>query len=143
MVSRVGPAGFALIVSLGLTFAPNETFGRSGYGRLFPVSSGFRPSAVRPPMQASPPNLRSLLHLHQFGFGIPPNGPDGSFAYDHGPSDHIDPYDQPASADPELVTGAIPDGVDTVAIDSTGCRSQTVTVPSDDGRERPINIVRC
>ena len=144
MISRMYAAGFVIIVGLGLILAPNETFGRSGFGGMpFPISSGFRRSALRPPIQAFPRTFRSLLHRRQFGFGVPLIMPDGSFPYDYEPSDYIDPYNQASYADLEIITGAIPDGVNPVVVHRTGCHSQTVTVPSKDGGERSINIVRC
>jgi hypothetical protein len=69
--------------------------------------------------------------------------PDGSFPYDYEPSDYVDPYDQASSADPDMITGAVPDGVNPVVVHRQGCRSQTMTVPSETGGERSINIVRC
>jgi hypothetical protein len=133
MISRIYAAGLVTIVGLGLILAPNETFGRSGVGR----------STLRATVHASPLTLRSQLHSHRFGFGVPLIMPDGSFPYDYEPSDYADPYDKASSADPDMITGAIPDGINPVIAHRTGCRSQTVTVPSETGGERSINIMRC
>jgi hypothetical protein len=133
MISRPYAAGLVTIIGLGLILAPNETFGRSGVGR----------STLRASIHASPPALRTQLHRHRFGFGVPLIMPDGAFPYDYEPSDYVDPYDRASSADPDMATDAIPDGVNPVVVRRIGCRSQTMTVPSETGGERSINIVRC
>jgi hypothetical protein len=54
---------------------------------------------------------------------------------------HINPYDAPyADLD---ATGAIPSGANPVFAYRPRCSLQTITVPSEDGGERSINITRC
>ena len=140
MITRVYGVGLAAVLCLGSMLASDAAFARSGGfgGRSFAFSSGFPPSALR---SASP------LH-RRFGFapllrrdGLAPLTVLGGGLY--GPSDYVDPNYQPAYAEPEVVTGAIPGGGYPVFVYRRGCHTQTVTVPSEDGGERTINIVRC
>jgi hypothetical protein len=145
MISRTYAAGFVVILGIGSMLAPTETFGRSAgfVGRPFPVASGFRPAVLRAPAKLSPQTARSRLHRRQFGFGVPLIVSDDTVSYGpyYDPSGYVGLYDQPSYADPDLVTRSIADGP--LAAHRPGCRSQTVTVPSEGGGERPINVVRC
>jgi len=145
MISRTYAAGFVVILGLGSMLAPTETFGRSAgfVVRPFPTASGFRPAALRAPANVSPRTARTLPHRHPFGFRVPLIVPDDAFSYGtyYDASDYIGAYYQPWYADWDTVTGSIPDGP--LVAHRPGCRSQTVTVPSEGGGERPINVVRC
>jgi hypothetical protein len=142
MISRMYAVGFVAVFCLASTLASTETFGRSGGfgGRSIAIASGFHPPALRPP---------SLLHPRQFGFGVPPRRQFGAGVpltvlggVHYGPSDYIDPYDQPSLADPDA-TGAIPGDANPAFAYRPRCRVQTVTVPSEGGGARSINITRC
>jgi hypothetical protein len=142
MITRVYAAGLATVLCFGSVFAPDEAFARFGGfgGRSFAFSSGFHAPAVRTPF---------LAHRRAFGFdrlrrqaGLLPLTVLGGSAF-YGPSDYVDPYSQPGAVEPEIVTGAIPGGAYPVFIGRRGCRTQTVIVPSEDGGESSINIVRC
>ncbi len=140
MITRVYAAGLAAVLCFGSVFASDEAFARGGFGgRSFAFHSGFHAPALRTPF---------LAHRRAFGFDqlrrqaglVPLTVLDGSGLY--GPSDYVDPYSQPA-IEQEIVTGAIPSGAYPVFIGRRGCRTQTVTVPSEDVGKRSINIVRC
>jgi hypothetical protein len=141
MITRVYAAGLATVLCFGSVLAPNEAFARFGGfgGRSFAFHSGFHAPALRTPF---------LAHRSAFGCdrlrrqaGLVPLTVLGGSAY--GPSDYIDPYLQPVAAEPEIVTGAIPGGAYPVFVGRRGCLTQTVTVPSEGGGKRAINIVRC
>ena len=113
---------------------------RGGFGgRSFGFSPGFRPSALRTPFLAHGRFGSERLRRHD-GLGVPLTVLGGA-AY--GPSDYVDPYFRPADAEPDLVTGAIPGGGNPVFVYRRGCFTQTVTVPSESGGKRAINIARC
>ena len=142
MITRVYAAGLVAVLCFGSVFAPNEAFARFGGfgGRSFAFSSGFHAPALRTPF---------LAHRRAFGFDrlrrqaglVPLTVLGGSALY--GPSDYIDPYLQPLAVEQDIVTGAIPGGGNPVFVYRRGCRTQTVTVPSEDGGDRAINITRC
>jgi hypothetical protein len=142
MISRTVAAGFVAVFALVSTLAPSDSFGRAGGfgGRPLAMASGFRPPALQPP---SPWHRRefgaAVSSRRQFGAGVPLSVLGGSY---YGPSDYIDPYDRPSSVDPDF-TGAIPADPNPVLAFRPRCRLQTVTVPSEDGGERAINITRC
>jgi hypothetical protein len=113
MIGRMPAIGFILAFSLCLALIPNESFGRSGF-------SG-RPFPIASNFR------RKVLR--------PP--------YLYGPPDYIGPNDQPSYADPETLTGPFPNRIDSVDVHHPGCRSYPVTVPSENGGTRLINILRC
>jgi hypothetical protein len=160
--------GVGAMLAPNETFARSGGFGGSGGigGRSFQASSSFRPSALQSQIHVSPRNLRPPIHitspiapsrLHQrnLGFGVPLGSrlgigvplavPVGSFPYGgyDVPPDYAEPFYQPSYADPDAVTGGIPDDVHPVVVHRPGCRSQTVILPAEDGGERTINILRC
>jgi hypothetical protein len=156
MISRKCAAGFVVILCLASMLAPKETFGRGGGfgGRAFSAHSGFHPPALRAPMQApihmSRPIERLPLHRRQFGlgfplafplgYGVPLTVPDGPFAYD---SEYGVPSYTDSAGDGSSVTGSVRVRVNPAFFYRPGCNSETVVVPSEDGGERSINIVRC
>ena len=155
MLMRMYAAGLAVGIAIVFALAPNEAFGRSGGfgGRSFAMAPGFRSPVFQQSLGfRSPvfghslafrsPALRQslLLHRGRYGLGAPWAGLGGSY-YD--PADYFDPYYQPSYAGPDIATAEIPGGFDPPAIHHRGCESQTVSVPSEDGGERSINIVRC
>jgi hypothetical protein len=141
--------------------------GRAGglTGRVS-MPSGYRSPASPSTTQESPRTIPSPPHEHQLGFGSPSRHergfgvplflPGGSFAYGpyyggagqfpyYGPVPFGDAgqySDQLPYSERDYVTGAIPGSVNPFVIYRPGCRTQTVTVPSE-GDERAINIVRC
>jgi hypothetical protein len=155
MVVRTYAAGLVVVIGVVFVLASNEACARSGgFGaRSFSVASGFRSPGLRPNFRpALQPGFRSGLrpgfrpalrsaffNRHRSGFGVPLTWPGGSY-YD--PSDYGAPY-EPLYFDPSGGEGEIPAEVNPVAIHRWGCRSQTVTVPSEDGGESSVNIVRC
>jgi hypothetical protein len=140
MISRIHAAGFVAMLCLGLVLAPDEAFARGGFGgRSFAFSPGFHPSALRTPFLAHRRFGFERLRRHD-GLGVPLTVLGG---VGYGPSDHVDPYFQPTDAEPDIVTGAIPGGGNPVFLYRRGCLTQTVTVPSESGGKRAINIVRC
>jgi hypothetical protein len=80
-----------------------------------------------------------------YGFGLPltyaDSGPFYGSYYD--PSDVTGSVSEPAYADPpaEIPAAAAPNAQ--AAYYREGCRSQTVTVPSSDGGESNVTVVRC
>jgi hypothetical protein len=144
MVIRMYAVGLVVIIGLGLALAPNQAFGRSGGfgGRSFAIAPAFRPPVLQRSLGFRSPALRQsvLLRRHRFGFGVPLTGFGGSY-YD--PSDNANPYYQSSYAYPDMATGDIPVGYSSPVIHHRGCDSQSVTVPSESGGERSVNIVRC
>jgi hypothetical protein len=141
-------------------------FGRPGgfAGRSLPLVSSAHRSIPAPQVHlARPVEPAPLLHRRRGGFGLPYYGvggfgaplgtPDGYFpdaAYGapaFSPPDYGDPYYRSSYADryadPNGYTGSVPVRVNPYMVYRPGCRTQTVTVPSEDGEEREINIVRC
>jgi hypothetical protein len=140
MITRVCAAGLVAVLCFGSVLAPDETFARGGFGgRSFAVSPGFHPSALRTPFLAH--RRFGFERLRRYdGLGVPLTVLGGG-AY--GPSDYVDPYFQPADVEPDIVTGALPGGGNPVFVYRRGCLTQTVTVPSEGGGKRAINITRC
>jgi hypothetical protein len=167
MVSRIYPVGLIIVFSLGLMLVPNETFGRSrGVGTMSPSgfhpstrsTSDFHPSAMSAPIHRPSLNESSLQHRHQFGFGFPLLGSAGIYSYgtysepsnatienppvyidqSNPPIEYMSQYSWPSKAEP---TSSNSDRY--VYVYRPGCNSETVKVPSEDGKEYSINIVRC
>jgi hypothetical protein len=69
---------------------------------------------------------------HRFGFG--------GYGYEN---DCLDDYDNGCLDHPTNEDAAMPEPVDPAAVHRSGCRTQTQKVPSEDGGERTVNIVRC
>jgi len=140
MITRVYAAGLVAMLCLGSVLAPDEAFARGGFGgRSFGLSPGFHAPALRTPFLAHRRIGFERLRRHD-GLGVPLTVLGGA-AY--GPSDYVDPYFRPADAEPDIVPGALPGGGNPVFVYRRGCRTQTVTVPSEDGGDRAINITRC
>jgi hypothetical protein len=68
----------------------------------------------------------------RFGFG--------GYGYENG---CLDDYDNSCLDHPTNEDVAMPEPVDPTAVRRSGCRTQTQKVPSEDGGERTVNIVRC
>jgi hypothetical protein len=68
----------------------------------------------------------------RFGFG--------GYGYEN---DCLDDYDNGCLDHPTNEDAAMPEPVDPAAVHRSGCRTQTQKVPSEDGGERTVNIVRC
>lgn len=153
---RAGSLVLCFCVSVVLV--PGETFGRGGSvggsgfaGRPAAFGSRFHPPALRPQARLQPhqPGFGGPLR-HRFGYGfLPLTGYGGGFYAPGYAPDYVEPYvEQPAEGEPET-TGAIPSpgpvrgGFGPVIVYRPGCQTQTVTVPSGEGGDRSINIVRC
>jgi hypothetical protein len=142
MITRVYAAGLAAVLCFGSVFASSEAVARFGGvgGRAFGFSGGFHAPSLRTPF---------LAHRRAFAFDrlrrqaglVPLTVLGGSALY--GPSDYVDPYPQSVAIEQEIVTGSIPSGGGPVFVVRRGCRTQTVTVPSEEGGDRSINITRC
>jgi hypothetical protein len=167
MVSRIYPVGLIVVFSLGLMLVPNETFGgsrgvgtrsSSGFHPSTRSTSGFHPSTMRASIHRPSLNASSLQHRHQFGFGFPLLGSAGIYSYgtysepsnatnenppvyidqSNPPSEYMSQYNWPSKAEP---TSSISDRY--VYVYRPGCNSETVKVPSEDGKEYSVNLVRC
>ena len=68
----------------------------------------------------------------RFGFG--------GYGYENG---CLDDYDNGCLDQPTNEDTATPVPVDPTAVHPSGCRTQTLEVPSEDGGVRTVNIVRC
>jgi hypothetical protein len=82
-------------------------------------------------------HLGHQQHAHgrrhdRFGFG--------GYGYEN---DCLDDYDNGCLDHPTNEDAAMPEPVDPAAVHRSGCRTQTQKVPSEDGGERTVNIVRC
>jgi hypothetical protein len=152
MITRVYAAGLAVVLCVGSVLAPSEALARFGGfgGRAFGFSPGFHAPGLRTPFLAHPFLAHPFLaHRRAFAFDrfrrqdtlVPLTVLGGAGLY--GPSDYVDPYPQPVAIEQEVVTGAIPGGGGPVFVVRPGCRTQTVTVPSEAGGHRSINITRC
>jgi len=139
-----------------------------GIGGRFSAPSGSHSPAARSVTPDSPRTVPSPQHeghpgfagplRHERGFGLPLFLSDGSFLYgqNYAPLPFGSPYygpfedgdqsayaDQPPYGERDDLTGAIPPFAHPVVIYRPGCRTQTVTVPSEEGKDQSINIVRC
>jgi hypothetical protein len=156
MISRMRAGGLVVFFCVSVVLVPGETFGRGGSfggrgfaGRSVPIGSRFRPPTLRPQAQLHRPGFKGPLR-HRFGYGFfpLPGFGGGYYGPGYGAPNYVVPYDQPAETVPEI-TGAIPTpgsvsgGFRPVIVYRPGCQTQTVTVPSEDGDDRSINIVRC
>jgi hypothetical protein len=167
MISRVCAAVIVVGFSFASLLAASQSFARGGGfgGRSIGWSGGFHPPVLRRSVVGS--SFRAPIHdfargtspqeherhlgfgvplRREVGFGVPLIVPGGSFMYGsyYDPSDNYVPNDQPNYAEPEIVTGTIPRVlVGPAAVFRPGCRTETVMVPSENGGDRTINIVRC
>jgi hypothetical protein len=142
MITRVYAAGLAAVLCVGSALAPSEAGARFGGfgGRAFGFAPGFHAPGLRTPF---------LAHRRAFAFDrlrrqaglVPLTVLGGAGLY--GASDYVDPYSQPVAIEQEIVTGAVPGAGGPVFVVPRGCRTQTVTVPSEAGGHRSINITRC
>jgi hypothetical protein len=170
MTHRMLAAATAAVIGIGLTLAPVETFARPGglaSGRPVAFHGGFRPAVARPFVGVRRPAVpafggaslrirtghrpRAGHHRRVIGgFGL--GGPYvyGTFypADYVAPTDYVAPngqyvvpYGQPPAAYP--MTDPVPERIRVIVYRPAGCNSQTQTVPSKDGGERQITIVRC
>ena len=142
---------------VSVVLVPGETFGRGGglggrgfVGRSVSIGSGFHPPALRSQAQVHLRRPDFSPFRHRFGYGFFPLTGFGGGYYGpgYGAPDFVEAYDQPAEAEPETtgaipIPGLIPGGLRPVIVYRPGCQTQTVTVPSEDGDDRSINIVRC
>jgi hypothetical protein len=114
--------------------------GRAGLGRMHVGGGAFAADHSGGGMGSD--HLGHQQHAHgrrhdRFGFG----GFGGyGYGYENGCLDNYDAgcFDHPTNED-----AAVPGPVDPTAIHRSGCRTQTQKVPSEDGGERTVNIVRC
>lgn len=156
MIVRTYAVGLVVMIGVVFGLASDEAFARSGGvgGRSFSMASGFRSPAFRPVFRpalrpvfgpGARPAFRAgarsalLMNRRRSGFGVPLTYPGGSY-YD--PSDYGAPY-EPLYFEPGTVASEIPGEFNPVGLRRWGCRSQSVTVPSEDGDESSVNIVRC
>jgi hypothetical protein len=118
-------------VALGAVSLPTDALARGGGGGAFAADhSGGRMGGGH------------LGHQHhaygrrhdRFGFG------GYSYGYENG---CLDNYDNGCLDHPTNEDDAMPVPVDPTAVHRSRCRTQTQKVPSEDGGERTVNIVRC
>lgn len=154
MLIRMYAAGLTVVIAMLFTLTPADAFARSGGfgGRSFAMAQGFRAPAFRQSLGFRSAVFRqslafrsriwrqSLFDRGRYGLGALWARLGGSY-YD--PSDYFDSYYQPSYAGPNIATAEIPGATNLPVIYRRGCESQTISVPSEDGGERSINIVRC
>ena len=151
MMHRMYATAFIASLSVALTLAPNESFGRSGAapgGKSASTHSASTPSAMRPRVHANFSSLRDhrqrntgwALWPTAGGFyginqSLQPSNVEPNVDVARSISQHVTyTYDVPWDA-----VHRYPPGVRY----ASGCRSQTVTVPRGDGKKQSVNIVRC
>jgi hypothetical protein len=151
MMHRMYATAFIASLSVALTLAPNESFGRSGAapgGKSASTHSASSPSAMRPRVHA---NFSSRRDHGKRNAGWALWATAGGF-------DGINQNLQPSDFEPNVdVARSISQHV-TYTYDfpwdavhryppvvryASGCRSQTVTVPRGGGKMQSVNIVRC
>jgi hypothetical protein len=143
MISRMRAGGLVVFFCVSVVLVPGETFGGGFGGRGFvgqPVSIG---SGFHQPRRFG---FGGPLR-HRLGYGLFPLTEFGGEYYSpgYGAPNFVEPYHQPAEAELET-TGTIPGSFRPVIVYRLyrpGCQTQTVTVPSEHGGNRSINIVRC
>jgi hypothetical protein len=154
MPMRMYAAGLAVIAAVSSVVVPDQAFGRSGGfgGRSFSIARGFRSPVLQRPLVFRSPALRQslFLHRHRFGFGAPLTGPigpyyDGWDSMDPSYQSAMGPYDQSSYVYRDGAAGEIPSGFNPPVVRHRGCESESVTVPSEHGGKRTVNvnIVRC
>jgi hypothetical protein len=151
MKHRIYATAFIASLSVALTLAPSESFGRSGAGlgvKSASTNSAFRPSAARSSVHA---NFSSRRDHGQRNVGWAFWATAGGF---YGINQNLQPSDFEPNVD---VVRSISEHVaytydvpwDAVhrylpgVRYASGCRSQTVTVPRGGGKKQSVNIVRC
>jgi len=151
MMHRMFATAFIASLSVALTLAPNESFGRSGAapgGKSTSTHSASSPSAMRPRVHA---NFSSRRDHGQRNAGWALWATAGGF---YGINQNLQPSDFEPNGDVArsisqhvTYTYDVPwDAVHRyppVVRYASGCRSQTVTVPRGGGKKQSINIVRC
>ena len=147
MMHRMYATAFIASLSVALTLAPSESFGRSEAAlrvKSPSTNSAFRPSAMRSRVHA---NFSSRRDHGQRNAGWALWATAGGF---YGPS-NVEPnvnVTPSISGDVHYTyTYDVPwDAVHRyprVYEYPAGCRSQTETVPRGDGKKQSVNIVRC
>ena len=151
MKHRIYATAFIASLSVALTLAPSESFGRSGAAlgvKSASTNSALRPSAMQSSVHANFSSRRDhgqrnagwALWATAGGFyGINQNLQPSDFEPNvdvvRSISEHVTyTYDVPWDA-----VHRYPPGVRY----ASGCRSQTVTVPRGGGKKQSVNIVRC
>ena len=146
MMHRMYVTAFIASLSVALTLAPNESFGRSGAApgaKSAATHSASSPSAMRPRVHA---NFSSRRDHGQRNAGWALWPPAGGF---YGINQDLQPNVDVARSITQHVTytNDVPwDAVHRyppVVRYASGCRSQTVTVPRGGGKKQTVNIVRC
>jgi hypothetical protein len=151
MKHRIYATAFIASLSVALTLAPSESFGRSGAAlrvKSASTNSTFRPSAMRSRVHA---NFSSRRDHGQRNTGWALWATAGGF---YGINQNLQPSDFEPNVDvarsisehatytydvPWDAVHRYPPGVRY----ASGCRSQTVTVPRGGGKKQSVNIVRC
>jgi hypothetical protein len=147
MVSRNWAAVVVAIVGVSSLSASSELAARGGggFGGRGPAFSMHRVTAFH----GFRPNER-FFNRRNFGggwggggFGYPVVVPGGSFDYppDYAPSDESGV--PPPVGGPAYAAGVGPAVINPVVVYRPGCTTQHVTVPSEAGGQRTINIMRC
>lgn len=165
MNNRMIAAGFGAVLAAGAALMPAGTWARGGAmgagGHGFAAHAGFHPVTRgaffiphRPP-QVMPAHVGPFARSHDFaiaphrrfvrffGSGLPIAG-IGVYYGDYGDDDDTtgalgpQPIYYPAGVD-----GWIPQGDPRVANSRGACRTQVVTVRSEGGGERQVNVTRC
>jgi hypothetical protein len=151
MISRMCVASLLLVFCLASPLVAGGAVGHFGgfAGRSYSVSPGFH--SLPQPHGFS--QIAPLEHQRQFrlgsrlrapGFALPLVAPGGVIVTSpyYAPVDHGEPT-QPSYVEPEIITSAVPRFVYPIPPIRRGCDTQVVTVPSESGEKRTINVVRC
>ncbi len=148
---RICATAFIASLSVALTLAPNESFGRSGAasgGKSALPHSASHPSALRSRVHATFPSRRDRSQRNA-SWALWPTA--GGF---YGINQNLQPSNVEQNADgTRLISEHITYTYDVpwdavhryppVVRYASGCRSQTVTVPRGDKGKQSVNIVRC
>jgi hypothetical protein len=151
MLMRMCAAGLAVILAFSFALVPNQASGRSGGfgGRSFSIAPGFRSPAFQRPLGFRSSALHHSLFLrrNRFGFGAPLTGSLSPYYDGWGYTDpsYQSSYAYPNGPYPGGAVAEIPSGFSPPVVRHRGCESESVTVPSERGGKRSVNvnIVRC
>jgi len=145
-------ASILAIVAIGTIAAPAEISARGLVGgRAMPLV-GAHPPILHPVLRPHTPltPFARFRHRRFFDNGFPAGAwvyPDGGGYY--GSTADSAPYDAPpdsyptAAPPPPYAAGPVRERIIYVMPARPSCSTQTYTVPSENGGERSINVVRC
>jgi hypothetical protein len=147
-------AAFTMSLSVALTLASNQAFGQSGPaqgGRSASMHSTSHPSVTRLPHHRIGRNVGAFFPTTGGFFLGPSNGvPNVEVAQPMGPVSgdfnytykNDFPWDWAHRYPPSLFATPFEPTPPPVSY-RPGCATQTVMVPGADGKDQPINMIRC